>query len=150
MTKLERLTAGFQIQFEKFLIACDAAEAEGLWDAEANGEMEAWYTQDLTCIILKLAAADGSISAAEAKTVRDLFDFDYTSEELLEVFDTQREYLDRLVAEDVRADADRLAAIRPALADAYRELVALACEIVSESDGLAQAESEFLTQLRGL
>jgi len=150
MNNIERLTEGFRTRWEQFLTACDAAEELGRWDTEADGQMEAYYTEDLICIVLKLISADGSVSAEEARIVRELFDFQYTPEELRRVADELREQIERLLAEDVRAGLERLGAMDPRLEAMYRELIGDACEIVSESDGLTVAESEFLEQLRAL
>ena len=141
----------FKGKYERFLTGCDAIELEGGWDVATYGEMETFYMGNLISVILRLIVVDGAVSEREAAALNDLFGFDYSAEELAEVYavcaDNLGEHFDRLFSEDV----DMLERINPRLAEAYKELLLLICAIVSESDGLVtsseRCEVERLRQL---
>jgi hypothetical protein len=145
------LSESFKQKYEQFLTGCDAIEQEGRWNVEEYGEMETFYTGDLVSVILRLIVTDGAVSEREASVLNELFGFDYTAEELAQVYAVCEENLgadfDRLFSMGV----DTLEKINAALAEAYKQLLLLICAIVSESDGLVtateQAEVERLKRL---
>lgn len=145
------LTESFKLQYERFLTGCDAIEEAGCWNVTEYGEMETFYTGDMVSVILRLIVTDGTVSQKEADVLNELFGFDYSAEELAEVYKTCAENLgtdfDRLFSVGV----DALERINEGLAQAYKDLLALICTIVSESDGLVTAaelaEAEKLKKL---
>ena len=86
MKNLDALTQEFNTKYERFFIGCDAVEDSGLWDIEEYGDMEAFYQNDLVSVIIRLIAADGSISSKEVEYLNKSFGFEYTVEELNEVY----------------------------------------------------------------
>ena len=130
------LTESFKQKYEQFLTGCDAIEQAGGWDTEQYGEMETFYTNDLISLMLRLVATDGCVAQREADALNRLFGFSYTAETLADVYEVCQENIcgdfDRLFAEGV----DRLEAINAKLAQAYKELLTLICDIVMESDGV--------------
>ena len=128
------LTESFKQKYDQFLTGCDAIEQAGGWDTEQYGEMETFYTNDLISLMLRLVATDGCVAQREADVLNDLFGFTYTAETLAETYEVCRENMnadfDRLFAEGV----DRLEGINQKLAQAYKELLVLICDIIMESD----------------
>ncbi|MBO4839434.1 MAG: TerB family tellurite resistance protein [Lachnospiraceae bacterium] len=151
MKKIDALTEDFRFQYEKFLIGCDSQEEIEHWDKEENGEMEAFYENDLLCVILRLIAADGRISEKEAEYLNRYFGLEYTAEELENICAD----FEDLSAEEFEAqfaqDLDALRAASGKLADAYKELVGLACDIIIASDEqIAPEEAEEAERLKAL
>ena len=58
----------------------------GLWDKEALGEMDVFYSNDLTSVIIRLIATDGKITQKEVDFLNETFDFEYTLDELIDVY----------------------------------------------------------------
>ena len=56
MKNIERLTEDFKFKYERFLTGCDAIEENGQWDREKFGEMDAFYSNDLVSVIIRLIA----------------------------------------------------------------------------------------------
>ena len=82
MNRIDKLTEDFRYKYDRFFIGCDAAEEEGLWDKEENGEMDGFYQNDLVSVIIRLIAADGVISDKETEYLNKTFGFDYTTRPL--------------------------------------------------------------------
>ena len=135
MDKLNALSEGFKVKYEKFLIGCDSIEGLGQWDKDALGEMEAYYTNTLTSVILRLIAADGVFSEKEADYLRRMFGFAYTPDELKRVYDDCGGEIESLFGEDVGPGIAKMRAINEKLADAYQDLLLTVCDIITESDG---------------
>ena len=66
MSKIDTLTESFKLKAEKFAIGCRSFQELEYWDAENDGDMEAYYRQELIGIALKIIAADGAITNKEA------------------------------------------------------------------------------------
>ncbi len=135
MKKIDELAQEFRFKYEKFFIGCDAIEELGLWDKEKNGEMEAFYQNDLVSVILRLSAIDGDISEKEVRFFNEVFGFRYSLEELKDVYESSREDIEELSDEEFRNGILLMRSVNEKLADAYRELLCLACDIIIESDG---------------
>ena len=150
MDEMKQKAEGFRLKFEKFLNGCDTMEELSLWNTEELGEMEAYYTEDLACLILNLIAADGCVTDAEAKTMRELFEFDYTAEQLQTLLEEHSEPIREMTESGLHEGLRLLASMSDKMADAYRELLASACALVAESDGLNPEESDYMTKLLAL
>lgn len=137
-------TERFIERWEKFIVGCDALEESGKWNKSEYGEMEAFYENDMISIILRLIVSDDRITVEEADYLNKMFGFEYTPEELRELYES----FAANVGEDPDAmlieDYDLLKQVSAELATYYRELVSFACGIISESDG-ALAHYEFRT-----
>lgn len=148
MDRMERLTEEFKFKFERFLTGCDALEEMGLWNTEEYGEMESFYENDLIGLILRLIAADGEIHEKEAEYLNKTFGFTYTAEELAEFYASCRDAFDRAFDEQVKSGLTLMSGINGKLAEAYKELLRLMCEIITESDGsTGEAEREELRRV---
>ncbi|MBE6960796.1 MAG: hypothetical protein E7448_08790 [Ruminococcaceae bacterium] len=136
MKNLNNNRESFKLKYASFLTGCDAIEDQDLWDKEALGEMEAFYANDLTGVIIRLIASDGKITQSEVAYLNEAFGFDYTVEELTELYDTCKEDIDRSFDENFENGITYMRKINPKLADAYKELLFLVCEIIIDSDGI--------------
>ena len=151
MKNVDKYIESFKMKHEAFLIGCDAVEELGLWDKETLGEMDAFYSNDLTSVIIRLIAADGKITAREVDYLNDTFDFDYTLEELTNVYDSCKEDIGRSFDENFENGITYMRKINSKLADAYKELLALICEIIINSDGIiAESETAEVNRLKAM
>ncbi len=149
MSRLQELSNAFKFQYEKFLHGCDALEEKDEWDVAADGEMEAYYFNDLICIIIKLISADGDFSPAEAKYINDMFGFTYSPEGLKELYETNKNDINTLIDEEIPAGYAKMKSINAGLANLYRDLILQACEIIVESDGIIHiAENKQINRIR--
>ena len=130
---------GFKLKFEKFLNGCDSIEEIELWDKEEYGEMDVFYANDLVSVILRLIAVDGVISSKEVEYLNATFGFRYTLEELQEVYKNCREDIGQAFDETFVNGITLMRRMNTKLADAYKELLALICAIIVESDGVVCA-----------
>ena len=124
----------FKLHYEKFLVACDAVEKDGLWNTEEDGEMEAWFANDVSCAIVRLIASDGVFRQEEVDLLNDAFGFSYTVEELQMVYDDYSEKIDAFFEEDVPASLAQLEELNPELAEDYRSMLRLICDVIIEAD----------------
>ena len=147
MANIDRKSESFKLKYDTFIVGCDAAEEDGLWDTSAYGQMEALYSNDLISVILRLIAADGSVSQKETDYLNGNFGFDYTADELAEVYENCEENIGRDFDKMFEDGVSRLRNIRPALADMYKELLGLICSIIAESDGIV-TQDELLEMQR--
>lgn len=151
LERINQLAQEFRFKYEKFFIGCDAMEELDLWNKEENGEMEAYYQNDLVSVILRLTAIDGEISEKEVRLFNDVFGFRYTLEELRDVYDSCREDVEKLSDEDFLSGIRLMRAVNEKLADAYRELLGLVCDIIMESDEIIDpAEQKETKRLKDL
>lgn len=151
MEKLKRLSESFKLKFEKFIIGCDALEEMSLWDKETNGEMEAFYAADMVSVIMRLIAVDGNIAENEVKYINDVFGFSYTVQDLQTIYADCKDAIETVFTDGLANGYTYMKRINEKLADAYKELVLLICDIVIESDGvIAAAEVEMAEKLKAL
>ncbi|MBQ7088262.1 MAG: TerB family tellurite resistance protein [Clostridia bacterium] len=151
MKDLCALVEIFKFKHERFILGCDSIEEMGLWNKEIYGEMDVFYSTDLASVILRLIAVDGTITARETAYLNDTFGFAYTLEELVEVYDNCKEDIDRSFDEAFENGISLMRAINEKLADAYKELLGLVCEIIIYSDGiLSEAEIAEVQRLKAL
>lgn len=151
MKDLHTLVESFKLKHERFIIGCDAVEEMGLWDKEAHGEMDVFYANDLVSVILRIIAADGTITDREVTYLNETFGFAYTTEELTEVYDNCAEDVGCAFDETFENGITLMRAINAKLADAYKELLGLVCEIIIYSDGvLTPSEVEEVLRLKSL
>lgn len=139
MSNLEKYTQSFRMKYESFLTGCDAMEELGLWDKENLGEMEGYYVNDMVSVIIRLIATDGRITDKEVTYLNETFGFEYTVEELIAVYENCQEDLGRAFDENFENGIARMRRINEKLADAYKVLLALICQIIIESDGVIAA-----------
>lgn len=141
----------FKMKYESFLTGCDSIEEMGLWDKEANGEMDVFYSNDLASVIIRLIAVDGVIAQKEVDYLNSTFGFDYTLAQLQEVYDNCKEDIGHAFDETFENGITLMRKINAKLADAYKELLSLICTIIMEGDGtVAAAEIEEVRRLKAL
>lgn len=151
MGKLEIYVESFKLKFEKFMTGCDSLEEMGLWDKEKNGEMEAFYSADMVSVIIRLISVDGNISQAEVNYINEVFGFSYTVGELVAIYADCKAAIDSIFEEGLENGYSYMKRINEKLADAYKELVLLICDIVMQSDGaVVTAELEMAEKLKAL
>ena len=141
MGNINTIIDSFKMKYESFLIGCDSIEEMGLWDKEAHGEMDAFYSNDLASVIIRLIATDGKITQKEVEYLNETFDFEYTLEELIDVYNACKDDIGQAFDENFENGITYMRKINAKLADAYKELLSLICEIIIESDGVI-TESE--------
>lgn len=151
MEKIDLLTEEFKSKYERFLIGCDAIEELDQWDKEAYGEMDVFYQNDLVSVIIRLIAADGNISEKEVEYLNQNFGFEYTVDELTDVYASCKEQIGHSFDESFANGITYMRTINSKLADAYKELLVLICDIIIGSDGLiSKSETEEVMNLKGL
>ena len=151
MKKIDLLTEEFKSKYEKFLIGCDAIEELNQWNQEKYGEMDAFYQNDLVSVIIRLIAADGIISKKEVEYLNYNFGFAYTVDELADVYASCKEQIGHSFDESFANGITSMRAINSKLAEAYKELLVLICDIIMESDGvISKSESEEVMHLKSL
>lgn len=136
MKNIDVYTENFKIKHEQFLIGCDSIEESGLWDKEQYGEMDVFYSNDMASIIIRLIASDGRITEREVSYLNENFGLDYTLETLTEVYEHSKEAIGASFDEVFENGVALLRSINEKLADAYKELLALVCDIIIASDGI--------------
>lgn len=135
MFNLQEMSEGFKAQYEKFLQGCDALEENGDWDVQADGQMEAYYFNDIMCVIVSLISADGEFSEDEAKYVNDVFGFRYSAAELKELYGTNGDDIRNMLENEIPASWRKMKAVSGKLAEHYRNMLYQVCDIIAESDG---------------
>lgn len=134
------LTEEFKTKYERFLIGCEALEDLSLWHKEERGEMEAFYQNDLVSVILRLIAVDSEISEKEAEYLNENFGFEYTVDELTDIYKSCGDEISRSFDEQFENGITYMRSINEKLADAYKELLGLICDIIIESDDVISPE----------
>ena len=151
MGKIDSLTEAFRVQYDRFIQHCDAIEETGAWDKETFGEMDVFYENDLVSLILRLIAADGKISGREVEYFNRNFGFDYTAEQLAEVYDICRGEIGESFDVKFKEDVACMRAINGELAALYEELLRNICDIVIASDGeISPQEIEEARRIKAL
>ena len=151
MNNVAQYTESFKMKYESFQTGCDSIEEMGLWDKEAYGEMDVFYANDLASVIIRLIAVDGKITQREVDYLNETFDFSFTHEELCEVYSNCCDDIGHAFDESFENGITHMRKINAKLADAYKELLALVCEIIIKSDGvIAAAELEEVKRLKAL
>lgn len=135
MTQLQKWVESFRMKYESFLTGCDALEELGSWDKETLGEMEVFYANDMVSIILRLIVSDGVVTKKEVDYLNDFFGFQYTTQELTELYRLCKEDIGHAFDESFENGISYMRRINGKLADAYKELLVLMCKIIIECDG---------------
>lgn len=151
MENLNRYIDSFKTKHESFLVGCDSIEEMGLWDKETLGEMDVFYSNDLTSVIIRLIASDGKITPKEVDYLNKTFGFEYTLEELTDVYNYCKDDIGHSFDESFENGITYMRKINGKLADAYKELLSLVCDIIIESDGIiSEFETEEVKHLKSM
>ena len=135
MEKMKKYAEEFKFKLEHFMTGCDSLEEAHLWDKEALGEMDVYYEGELASIAIGLISSDRRCSGGEAEFMADMFGFESTPDELEEIYENCKENLDVMFEDGNENGFTLMKNINEKLAESYKELVALVCEIVMEADG---------------
>ncbi len=151
ITNSEKYIESFRMKHEAFLAGCDSIEEMGVWDTETLGEMDVYYSNNLANIIIRLIAVDGNITSREVEYLNKTFELDYTLDELIEVYNICQDDIGQSFDENFENGITYMRKINSKLADAYKELLVLVCEIITESDGVvSESEAEEVRRLKAL
>lgn len=151
MNNLENMVESFKIKHELFLTGCDSIEEMKLWNKEELGEMDAFYSNDMACVIIKLIATDGRITEKEVEYLNKTFDLDYDYDELIEMYNTCYDDIGEAFDESFANGISYMRSINSKLADAYKELLLLICDIIINSDGIIDiSEIKEVNRLKAL
>lgn len=140
MKDIKGLSEQFKFMYEKFINGCDAIEESDQWDKEEYGEMEAYYTGDLMSVVTYLTAVDGSFREEEAENINQLLGLDYSADELQEIYNECETNISEIAQSGVEEGLELLKSINIKLAEHYKELLVLACEIIANSDCFVTSE----------
>ena len=135
MEKMKKYAEEFKFKLEHFMTGCDSLEEAHLWDKEALGEMDVYYEGEQASIAIGLISSEGRCSGGEAEFMADMFGFENTPDELEEIYENCKENLDVMFEDGNENGFTLMKNINEKLAESYKELVALVCEIVMEADG---------------
>ena len=141
MNDTKDILDGFKLSYEKFMTTCDALEAQGRWPLDELGEMEAWFTNDMFCLIAALSAADGTMHAKEALYLNDALDFQYSPEELVTLYEDLGPQIETFLEKGLLESLAMLTRIDSNLAAEYRTMLTTIAKFVIECDGIT-LESE--------
>ena len=145
---IDRSSESFRQKYDRFARACEAAEAAGRWDTAERGGMEGYYFNTILGVLLHLIITDGNVAEREAETLNRNFGFDYTVESLLELYYSVGEEIEENYLANAEEGLSLLTGIDPALADDFRALLTLICEILAESDeGISEIELASLRKI---
>ncbi len=140
MKNVDMYIESFNLKYELFLNGCDSIEEMQLWDKDLLGEMDAFYSNDISSVIIRLIASDGNITSKEVDYFNETFGFEYTVEELTEIYNSCKDDIGHSFDENFENGITYMRKINAKLADAYKELLALICAIIIESDGIVADE----------
>lgn len=142
MSDIKGLSEQFKFMYEKFINGCDAIEEADQWDKEEYGEMEAYYTGDLMSVVTYLTAVDGVFGEAEANNINNLLGLDYSVDDLQEIYNECEANINEIAQTGVEEGLELLKSINIKLAEHYKELLVLACEIIANSDCFVANEED--------
>ncbi len=149
MDKIKNYSENFKFQYERFITGCDSIEEMGSWDKERFGEMDAYYSNDIVSVIIRLIAADGNFSNKEVDYLNDIFGFDYSEDELKSIYIECKEGIDSIFDDGAENGLTVMKDINVKLAHAYKDLLSLVCDIIIESDGeISKGETELAATIK--
>lgn len=140
MSDIKGLSEQFKFMYEKFINGCDAIEETDHWDKEEYGEIEAYYTGDLMGVVTYLTAVDGVFREEEADNINKLLGLDYSADALQEIYNECEANINEIAQTGVEEGLELLKSINNKLAEFYKELLVLACEIIANSDCFVATE----------
>lgn len=135
MENMKKYSEEFAFKLEHFMTGCDSVELTEGWDKEELGEMDVYYTNELVSIAIGLISSDGRCSGGEAQFMKDMFGFECTPDELEMIYENCKDNLKAMFDEGSRNGFTLMQSINEKLAESYKELVGLICDIVMEADG---------------
>ncbi|MCR5510974.1 MAG: hypothetical protein K6F54_08515 [Lachnospiraceae bacterium] len=149
--KIDLLTETFRARFDAFTNGCDSLEEIEAWDVEEYGDMDVYYLNEILSIILRLIVVDGKISSREVEYLNKNFGFEYSREELEEICAGTLSELYDSFEERIASDITLMGDVNVKLAEEFKELVELVCNIIAESDeNIAEEEREEIRKMKAV
>lgn len=148
---LRGLAEEFKSDMNIFIQKCDVIEATGVWDTDEYGQMEAYFTNDIMCIVISLMSADGTFSDSETKYMRDIFGYDMTKEEVQEIYRNTSNEISDIFKNGISESITLLKNIDTEMAQDYKKLIDSVCDIIIGSDGvLSNREVDMAESIKSL
>lgn len=141
MKNLAELSAEFTSKYEDFLIGCEAYSGQGKWNEE-YGNMSAFYQHDLLSVIIRLMAVDEVIHQREVDCLNKSFGFDYSRKEMVEVYKECCDDVGHSFDKQFKQGVSLIQSIDAKLAESYKEILRLICDIMILSDNLITPEEK--------
>lgn len=139
----------FQSQYKNFKEMCEVSDACDSWDEAANGLIEDWALNDLFALALHFIAVDGQIDAGEVEAFNTCLGYDYSKDELCELYEIASDIIDYGVEERLKEDLMTLEQYDTHLSAAFEGMVLTLLEILAESDGIeGYAETQEINRLK--
>ena len=149
--KIDLLTGTFRARFDAFTNGCDSLEEIESWDVDEYGDMDVYYLNEILSIILRLIVVDGKISNREVEYLNKNFGFEYSREELEDVCESTLSELYDSFEERIANDISLMSAVNSKLAEEFKSLVELICNIIAESDeNIADEEREEIRKIKAV
>ncbi len=137
--KLLAYSEEFANVYDYFLRTTDSLGKTEIWNAEELGDMDSFYSNYLLTAITRIVAVDGKVTQKEVDYLNVSFEFDYTVETLTEIYEHCVDGLEVPFDQYLYEGIDKLTEIDAKLSETYKKLIAIACDIISESDGVVGA-----------
>ncbi len=151
MEKLDLLSEGFRLKYERFMNSCDMQENLRNWDVEENGDMDVFFLNYLVSFILRIVAADGRISKDEVKYVNETFGFRYSKEDLTAAYEECKDVIGAEFEDQFRKDLELMRSVSEVILRQYLDLLDTVCDIIIRSDGIVdRSETEEAKRIRAL
>lgn len=142
MERIDTLTGSFKTRLERFTIGCDSVEEISTWNKEEYGELDVYCFNEFVSVILRLIVADGNIGGKEVEYLNKNFDFSYSEDELKDIYENCRLEINKSFEDRLAGDVALIQSLNEKLAEEFKALIKLICEIISESDGAVSTEEK--------
>ena len=142
--EIQELANQFTFKYYKFIEKCNELEETGKWNLEENGEMEAYFTNHLSCAAVKMIMEDKKVDWREKRALWEMFSFKFSESEGNDSFLELAEHVESLGDDDwfcdwLQEDVELLTSVDTSLAKDYKELLSLCCTITIKSDEATKA-----------
>ncbi len=135
MSEISKKCEEFKLKWDAFLMGCDSLEDMSLWDKDEFGEMDVYYTNEITTLAIRLIAVDGEITQREVDYLNLSFDFRFTLEEMKDIYFKSEEYIGRSFDEYFKKTLTHLGKINAKLSETYKQAIEAMCDIMILGDG---------------
>ncbi|MBR3318161.1 MAG: TerB family tellurite resistance protein [Atopobiaceae bacterium] len=148
-SKAEVALDQFIQDFDAFLVKCSEFELSGTWNVKQRGFMSAYFEADLLAVALHIMSVDGVFERAEAEVLNRMFQTNYTSRDLRNMYVSLKPVVDDYCDAEAADAVTLLSELSAELSEQYKQLILEACRIISLSDGVAEGEeTELIEKLR--
>ena len=134
--------AAINKRYGEFIEKCDRCEESRQWDVEQYGQMEMYLSNELTCILLRISAADGNISDEEVELFNAICGTSYSLEGLKAVYDEMGDTIRSYSVEGFIKDLAELKEKFTELMVEYAVIVCDSCALLCACDGVVSDEEQ--------